>query len=375
MRKYKIRVIIMMICILSIFTMGCSKVGVEPKEESESNSILNMVQDKYHISLPQKSEDGSVIWGIICYFKDENINISFLGDAGYHKKFTKVSTEIEKDYIEYEVEFEVPKNNNDSKIEKSNGYFRIIKDENDELSLKSSWSTLNGALNLVDREECTKIIYDNFEYLEMKDVSEEFNKQFNLDIEGLKEISSNKDNENNNKEKIGSEEAQRVVRKLLNEDCWATNGTVFVNSREFYAVEETEVGADFRYLVDVYNKLEVFVQMADNMNNLIPFTESRPGTDIEGIINGEYDNSNENSNSTTQSSSFTIDDAIKILKDNGYYQSRDNQYIKDNFIMRDIETGETMSEDENGMKYYTFLIDRTATDVYENGAIKTAIDY
>ena len=371
MKKYKIKVIIMMICILSIFTIGCSKVGVEPKEESESNSILNMVQDKYHISLPQKSEDGRVIWGIICYFKDENINISFLGDAGYHKKFTKVSTEIEKDYIEYEVEFEVPKNNNDSEIEKSNGYFRIIKDENDELSLKSSWSTLNGELNLVDREECTKIIYDNFEYLEMKDVSEEFNKQFNLDIEGLKEISSNKDNENNNKEKIGSEEAQRVVRKLLNDDCWATNGTVFVNSKEYYAVEETEVGADFRYLVDVYDKLEVFVQMADNMNNLIPFTESRPGTDIEYIINGEYDNSN----STTQSSSFTIDDAIKILKDNGYYQSRDNQYIKDNFIMRDIETGETMSEDENGMKYYTFLIDRTATDVYENGTIKTAIDY
>ena len=372
MKKYKIKSIIILACMLSIFIIGCSKVGVDSKKDNEASSIPNMVQDKYYISLKQNNEDDRVILGAICYFEGRDIKISFIGESGYYKSFTNFGTKVEDDYIEYEFELD----NNKINDEKSNGYFRINKDKNNKLSLESTWSTLNGELNLVDREECSKIIYDNFEYLEMNDVPEEFNKEFNLDIEGLKEISSNNEEDNNNsKEKIGPQEAQRVVRKLLNEDCWATNGTVFVNSKEYYAVEETEVGTDFRYLVDVYNKLEVFVQVANDMNNLIPFEESKPGKDIESIINGEDNNTDENNNSTNQSSSFTIEDAIKILRDEGYYKGRDDDYIKGDCVSRDIETGKFISDVKDGMRYYAFLVDRTATSVFENGQIKTAIDY
>lgn len=377
MRNLKMKVVAIMTCICCIFIMGCSKGDIVSKDVSTPNSILDMIQGKYYISLPHESEDGSTTLGMICYFKDESIQMSFLpGNSDGSEEFIHISTEVEKDFVKYKIEenFITYRENDGSESEKPEGYFKIIKDENNKLTFKCTW-LLPGELKLIDKEECTKIIYENFSFMRMEKFTSEFNKKFNLDIEGLSEISSNDDKYNSTKEKIGEEEAQRIVRKLLNEDCWETNGTTFVNAKEYYVVEDTEVGMDFRYLVDVYNKLEVFVQSADNMDKLIPFVESKPGTDIEGIINGKHDNNSENSNSDVQVSSFTIDDAIRILKENGYYQSRDNQYIKDNFIMRDIETGETMSEDENGMKYYTFLIDRTATDVYEDGSIKTAIDY
>ena len=365
-----------MFCMCSLLIIGCSSVKTDSKEVNESKGILDMVQDKYYISLPEEYENGAIHYGIICYFNGEKIEMAFLpGDVNEYDQSTNISTEVKENLVKYKLETSSNTTRTpEGPVEKSECYFEIKKDDNNKLMVNSPW-TPSRELKLLGKEECTKMINDNFSFIKMEYFTEEFNKKFKLNIDGLSGNSDSDNKKNSAKEKIGAEEAQRVVRKLLNEDCWATNGIAYVNSKEYYAVEETEVGTDFRYLVDVYNKYEVFVQVSDNMSKLIPFTESKPGTDVEGIINNKDNSDSESSNSDTQSSDFGIDDAIKILKDNGYFQSRDYEYIKGTCLSRDPSTGEITSDIENGMRYYCFLIDKVATDVYEDGSIKTAIDY
>ena len=267
MRNLKRKILSIMICICTIFTIGCGKEETQLEDTSVKNNILELVQDKYFINLPSRAENGGIICGMICYFKDDTIQMSYVpGRTNEDEKFTHIDTEVGDNFIKYNIE--------ENFLNNAKGYFKITKGENGELTFKCTWQS-EGELKLLDREECIKVINDNFQEMRMQDFTQSFYKEFNLNIEDLKGSSNEENKESVEKEKIGAQKAQSVVRQLLNDDCWATNGTTFVNSKEYYAVEDTEIGMDFRYLVDVYDEKKVFVQSADNMNKLIPFEESR----------------------------------------------------------------------------------------------------
>lgn len=193
MKKMKLKLMLFTICISAMFVIGCSNNQDGDKDTSINNSILDIVQDKYYINLPKEKEDGSTILGMICYFNDERVELSFLPiDDFNNDEFKYVSTEIGEDFVKYNIEedFITYTAEDGSEAQRPEGYFKITKDENNNLTLESPWlSTSN--FNLIDKEECTKIINDKFSLIKVEDFIEEFNQKFNLKIEALVDVSNN----------------------------------------------------------------------------------------------------------------------------------------------------------------------------------------
>lgn len=200
MGKSKLKTILFAICVSVIFVTGCNNKNEKIYENiSVNSSILDKVQDKYYICLPKEKEDGSTALGMICYFNDEKIELSFLPNDNFNEKvFKQISSEIEENFIKYNIEenFITYKKEDGSESQKPEGYFKIIRDENDNLTLESTWLS-SRKLNLIDKEECSKIISDNLSSLKIENFIEEFNQKFKLDIKKLEET-SNDDNINNN---------------------------------------------------------------------------------------------------------------------------------------------------------------------------------
>lgn len=341
MKKFKNILITIMLITISTIVIGCNK---EPKEAlKDSNvtqNILEVVKDKYYIDILTEEDNEVNPLAMIYYFKDDEIIIENLANNGEKiSKFEHINTEIKDNSIKYTIE-EIYDG------EKMKSYAKFILYDN-KLQFESTWSKLK-EIKLLHKEECEKIIIKSFDNL-----TEEFSKKFNLEIG---ELDKNLIDNTETQEKIGDQSAESLVRQLLNDDNWATNGIVVIDSKEYYAVEESSVGADFRYLVDVYTA-EVFVEIADKMGTLIPFEESKS-----------------NNNKINQISEFTVEDAIDILQANGYFSGRDYEYVKGNCLSRDISTNEIICEENKGIKYYSFWIDHVATDVLENGSILTAVD-
>ena len=60
MRDLKRKILSIMICICTIFTIGCGKEEIQHEDTSVKNNILELVQDKYFINLPRRAENGGL---------------------------------------------------------------------------------------------------------------------------------------------------------------------------------------------------------------------------------------------------------------------------------------------------------------------------
>lgn len=83
-----------------------------------------------------------------------------------------------------------------------------------------------------------------------------------------KEVAQEVKGESNNKQKISVEEASTILYDKLNgTDLWWEHRG---ENDDYYIFEETTVGADFRYLVNVYTG-ELFYELADAIGEIIPY--------------------------------------------------------------------------------------------------------
>ena len=186
--------LILILTILSMMVVGCSKEAVESTEnntKSGSNeNIIDMVNDKYYIEMPQKNEkNGNIIVGTIFYFNGESLVVEHIPYEENFITFKHTDTKVENNSIIYTVDRTYDGETIDL-------LFKITKDKNDKL--KFTWaSTEPKDLKLINKDEFIKVIKENYSDFIINTFAQSFSKKFNLDVE---ELSSNSKDDNSNEE-------------------------------------------------------------------------------------------------------------------------------------------------------------------------------
>lgn len=202
-----------------------------------------------------------------------------------------------------------------------------------------------GNISKDDKDKLEKVIKESNDLLNKNEVK--YKVASNMKDKLEKSISEFKDNIIKPVDKSKLESAISRASKLYNK-----------------AVEGSSTG---QYKAGSKNK---FLEVINRARNTYENVKNQNTVDRETNILNQAINNFE----SKKVKGFTVYDAIDILQDNGYFLGRDYEYVKGNCLSRDISTGEIICEENQGIKYYSFWIDHTATNVLENGSIFTAID-
>ena len=191
MSKIKSKLFIGLIIILSMSAVGCTGTKSEESKETISQSdskekMVDVVDGKYFAEMPYENEKGNKACGYVAYFEDGKMNINIMPHFGDEIKYEYKSTNIEDDSIEYVIE-------DISEKGKHTRYFKILRGKDD--NLEYIWDSAKPEpLNLIEKDEFTKIISEHYSDLSIKEYAEEFCKTYKVEIADI-DLSQSQDNQ------------------------------------------------------------------------------------------------------------------------------------------------------------------------------------